>query len=352
MEEQVNNKASRTLESISWKVPESVYRADDALSYSLLAKYERGGFNELEHLFDKVESPSLTFGSVVDCLMTDGEEDFKERFAVTELPVIPDSIERIVTLLFNDFGEKNWELTSIPDSTIIEYTTRTSYQLNWKPETRAKVIKEKGYEYYKGLFLARGKTLVSNDMYNDAVACVDVLKHSNATSTYFTDNNDFDPIKRYYQLKFKATFNNINYRCMMDLALVDEKNLTIQPIDLKTSSHFEWDFPQSFLQWSYAIQARLYTRILADNTKRDSIFKNYKILPYLFIVVNKKTLTPLVWRYNDSSKYGDIAYGKNHEFVCRDPFDIAEELSFYLNNKVTVPKDIKKDEINDLDYRL
>ena len=53
-----------TLYDISWKVPESVYRADPALNYSLLSAYERNGrFDSFEHLFDKIESSSLTFGS-------------------------------------------------------------------------------------------------------------------------------------------------------------------------------------------------------------------------------------------------------------------------------------------------
>ena len=52
-----------TLADISWLVSEEEYRADPALSYSTLAKFAREGFNKIDTLFDKVESPSLTFGS-------------------------------------------------------------------------------------------------------------------------------------------------------------------------------------------------------------------------------------------------------------------------------------------------
>ena len=58
----------KSLYDISWGVSEDTYRADPALSYSTLAKYEREGFNNLEHLFDKVETPSLTFGGNPDYL--------------------------------------------------------------------------------------------------------------------------------------------------------------------------------------------------------------------------------------------------------------------------------------------
>ena len=76
----------KSLYSISWRVDEPTYRADPALSYSTLAKYERSGFNDLEHLFDKLETPSLTFGSAVDSIITGGQEEFDERCMVAEFP--------------------------------------------------------------------------------------------------------------------------------------------------------------------------------------------------------------------------------------------------------------------------
>ena len=82
----------KSLKTISWNVSEETYRQDSALSYSTLAKYERGGFNSLPTLFDKVESPSLLFGSMVDTLLTDGQDAFNERFFVADFPEIPDTI--------------------------------------------------------------------------------------------------------------------------------------------------------------------------------------------------------------------------------------------------------------------
>ena len=40
----------KSLKSISWDVPEEIYRIDPALSYSILAKYEREGFNKINYL--------------------------------------------------------------------------------------------------------------------------------------------------------------------------------------------------------------------------------------------------------------------------------------------------------------
>lgn len=35
------------------------------------------------------------------------------------------------------------------------------------------------------------------------------------------------------------------------LIIINYDNKTIQPIDLKTSGHAEWDFYKSFVDWSY-----------------------------------------------------------------------------------------------------
>ena len=59
---------------ISWQVTEPEYRADSALSYSTLARFAREGFNKLDSLFDKLDTPSLTFGRAVDALITGGQE--------------------------------------------------------------------------------------------------------------------------------------------------------------------------------------------------------------------------------------------------------------------------------------
>ena len=96
---------------------------------------------------------------------------------------------------------------------------------------------------------------------------------------------------------------------------------------MKTSSKTEWDFYKSFLEWHYAIQARLYWRIIRDNIDRDPYFKDFKLAPYKFIVANKRTLTPLVWNFKSTEAKGDLTFGKNGQIVLRDPFTIGEELN-------------------------
>ena len=340
---------NKSLKDLSWQVSEEEYRADPALSYSTLAKYEREGFNNLDRLFDKIDTPSLTFGSAVDSIITGGQEEFDERFMVADFPNTTDSIIKIVKALFQSFSSSNRNLNSIDDNDIIKYTESYNYQLNWKPETRAKVIKEKGEDYYNLLFIADSRTVLDTQTYQDVCNAVSSLKNSAATKFYFAENNPFEPeIERFYQLKFKGVFNDITYRNMADLIVVNHKEKWVLPVDLKTSSHTEWDFYKSFVDWRYDIQARLYWAIIRQNMDKDEYFKDFKLLDYRFIVVNKRTLTPLVWECPFTQVLGELKFGKNEQIIMRSPFVIGEELSYYLSSRPRVPAGIKEDGNNNL----
>lgn len=339
----------KELKDIAWNVPEETYRADPALSYSTLSRYEREGFNNLEHLFDKLETPSLTFGSAVDAIITGGQEEFDKGFMVAEFPSTPDSVTKMVKSLFSQYGDSYRSLITIPDDAIIKETEYQSYQMNWKPETRAKVIKEKGSEYYNLMYVAGDRTILDTNTYQDVCNAVRALKESASTKFYFAENNPFEPeIERFYQLKFKGEFGGVTYRNMADLIIVNHKEKWVKPCDLKTSSHAEWDFYKSFLQWRYDIQARLYWAIIRQNMDKDDYFKDFKLLDYDFIVVNRKTLTPLVWTCPFTQAVGTLTFGKNEQIEFRSPFEIGKELHYYLSSRPKVPMGIEETKSNDL----
>lgn len=339
----------KSLKDISLDITEEQYRKDGCMHYSTIASFDRGGFNSLPTLFDKKESPSLLLGSLVDCLITGTPEEFESQYLVADFPECSDAIINIVKGLFGVYKEIYSSIDDIPNNVIIDITNQVKYQSNWKPDTRAKVIKEKGADYYRLMFLAQNKTIVSNNMYNDALACVRALHEAPATKFLFQVNNPFEPeIERLYQLKFRATFEGIEYSIMADEILVFHNTKKILPIDLKTSFKHEYDFYKSFIEWAYAHQARSYYRTLKANVEKDDYFKDFEILNWHFVVVNKESLNPLVWEYKDTKTEGTLYYGKNKQIIIRDPFEIAKELKYYLDNKPSVPKGISLNKPNDL----
>lgn len=343
----------KSFKDISWQVTEEEYRADPALSYSTLARYEREGFNNLAHLFERIETPSLTFGSAVDSIITGGYEEFNERFIVADFPTVPDSIVPIVKSLFElNYGIYS-SLSEIPDNVVIATAEQYKYQPNWRPETRAKVIKEKGSEYYNLMYLAGGRTILTTSTYEDVQNAVNVLKTSESTKVFFQEDSPEEPyIERLYQLKFINTIGNVTYRCMADLIVVNHKEKWILPVDLKTSGKPEWDFYKSFIDWRYDIQARLYWSIIRSVMDKDEYFKDFKLLDYKFIVVNRKTLIPLKWECPFTQTKGTLKFGKNGQIELRNPFEIGEELNKYLNSSSTVPNGIELNGSNNIETWL
>lgn len=342
----------KSLADISLKITEQEYREDKSFHYSTLAGFERSGFNYLLQNNERVETPALIFGSCVDALITGGVEEFTKKFVVGEEIVISNTVKDIITALFTKNYPEHKTFNKVSDEDILLEIRNYGYasKSNWTDQTKIKKIRESGSDYYVFLSKKTDKTVISREVYNDVMNCVQALKTSESTSSYFSPNTK--DIEHLYQLKFHATLNGIDYCAMLDEIIVDHANKTIQPIDLKTSSSNEWDFAESFIKWGYAIQAKLYTRVLLANVKADPYFKDFTVLPFKFIVVNKVTLTPLVWEFKACFEKGNYYYGRYRNLIIRDPEEIALDLQYYIDNKPKVPYGIDYKGTNSLDTML
>lgn len=334
----------KELKDISWQVSEKKYRADPALSYSILAKFEREGFNKLDHLFDHISTQSLLEGSMVDCLITGSQDEFDELYYVADYPSIGDKEQLVAKMLYEKYHDSYELFSYIPNDAILSVINEVGWQKNWRDETRVRVLSERIAMYYNLIIQADNKTVVDSNTYDRILKMVQTLKTSPTTQGYFADNDPMSSVKRYYQLKFRAKFEGVCYRCMADLIIVDYEEKKVYPIDLKTSGHKEWDFQDSFGQWSYMIQARLYWRILKTNMSNDPYFKDFTLEDYRFIVINKESLTPLVWEFPLTRAKGTLIDKEGKEY--RDPFEIGKELQSYLNFRPKVPVGIDRNGIN------
>ena len=91
-------------------------------------------------------------------------------------------------------------------------------------------------------------------------------------------------------------------------------------------------------------QARLYWRNIRDNMDRDDYFKDFELADYKFVIINPKTLTPLVWEFPLTKTMGTLVDDKGNEI--RDPYDLGKELKGYLDCRPLVPNGIEKDGVN------
>lgn len=336
----------KELKDISWQVPESVYRADEALSYSTISTFESVGFNGLDHLFDKKESPSLVFGSCCDALLTGGEAEFNSQFYVANIELTDNGYTIVKELANRNLPYDSF--ADIPPQTVSEIAKSVGFWKDpkWDKRRYDEVLKTGTVaEYYHALRNCPDKTVISNETYTNVLNCVRALRESPATSGFFAQDDPFSPIKRYYQLKFKFSHDGVDYRSMADILVVDYESKIVYPIDLKTSlGCTEWDFPDNFMRYHYYQQARLYWRNIRDNMDRDDYFKDFELADYKFVIINPKTLTPLVWEFPLTKTMGTLVDDKGNEI--RDPYDLGKELKGYLDYRPLVPNGIEKDGVN------
>ena len=281
----------KSLKDLALNISEEEYRADPALSYSRLAQFFRQGPRALISN-EKIDTPALRAGSLVDCLLTCPEE-FDDRFYVANIDRFSDSIRKMTEDLFNPEIE---ELALIDDATILMILDTYQYQTNWKSQTRIDKIIDLGSDYYTVLKYSTGKTVISLQEFEESRQCVQTLKTHPFTYQIFECNEDEEI---FYQLKFKTEILGVNCRCMFDIIKVNHKNKTVEPLDLKTSGHPEEDFEKSFISWNYWCQSGLYSDMLRKTMMSDKTFVGYDLLPFKFVVINKNNLTPLIWSVGD-----------------------------------------------------
>lgn len=319
----------KSIKELAWNVTEEEYRKDPAISYSTLSRFEREGWRKIGQLYDKQETAALQFGGAVDCLLTDGEVAFKERYFVADFPDLQDSIITIVKALFSTYSGQYRSINMIPDVKVSDAAVIFKFQNNWKPETRVKVIKEKGEDYYNLMYLAGDKVILTQAEYNEVLACIEELRSNDVTEVFFNGSYD-ESIEKEFQLKFRAEYNGIPLRCMFDELIVDHVHKIIYPIDLKTTGHPEEEFESSFSKWRYDIQAKLYTYILSEVIKNDEYFSSFKIEHYQFITINRRTLAPVVWEFDNNHSMRDMKDDEGN--VLRNWRKILDDLNYYLEH--------------------
>ena len=141
---------------------------------------------------------------------------------------------------------------------------------------------------------------------------------------------------------------------MADLLIVNHKEKIIIPVDLKTTSLQEYNFPYKYLENHYDIQSRLYWRILRTVMDADEYFKDFKLNNFRFLVINKDSLKPLIFVDEHSDYVGDITitHKSGRKTILRDPIEIGKELKHYLDTQAAVPDGINSNGLTGIYARL
>lgn len=331
---------TKSLKDLALNISEAEYRELPQLSYSALARYEKNGFSIIPHLYDKQEGEALTFGSMVDTIITEGMEKFKEKFAVSNFKLPSEALVLITQTLYSQCSQET--LDEVPDEEILNVCNSLEYCMRMGNDTRIRKVREGCTEYYNSLKACIGKTIVTEQTYQEVLATVGALKSSPQSAKYLRQTDEEGQIEFLYQQKFCTTLNGLEVKCMFDLLIVNHLQKIIMPIDLKTTSVPEYDFQRKFIENRYDIQSRLYYKILREVIMQDDYFKDFKIADFRFLVVNKDSLNPMLFQDELCSKSGDFefVFKSGYKKNFRDPITIGFELKHYLDTNAQVPDDL------------
>jgi len=347
----------KSINDILWQVDEPTYREDPSFHYSMLKDFAKDGRTYVQQLktgnIEDKKSKSLIFGSLVDAMLTDPNKlsEF-EKVSDEDIIKLTPTEKKVADYIIE--GNKNCpEYIDDDDEVMMDFDCLDAYS-SLKRDTVIKKHVPNVRAYIKRYYESKSSKLkVSEEDFIDACECKEAILGSTMRK-YFKAQEFEDDIERVFQAKLKwmDPKTGISYRVMFDSLYVDHTHKTIQPNDLKTTSTYEDEFYRTFLFWNYDIQARLYSKVLREVISKDEYFKNFTILPFQFLVVSRHTKTPIIWRYDDYLKPGDLIYQKidGSRVILRDPLTLASELRYCLERVNPIKNGISLISANSIEY--
>lgn len=329
----------KSLKEKALNISEREYHALPAWSYSKIARYARGGFQALNELDTPMEqTPEMRFGSLFDAVMTHTKEDVNAHYIISSSSPTPAKKAVLDYLVL----QKGVPFEELDDASFQEAFDACNYQANQKFDTKVKGLQE-GYEYYTTRL--SGKDIVTPDEWEDAMTMSDNIKTDPYLSTIFGQDNGN---KEYlYQIQFQAPIEvngkTLPVKCMFDLLIVDHKEKTLQPVDLKTSYMPGHDWADHFVKMRYDIEAQVYVAVL-QNVIKGTEYEEYKLLPYLFTDISRTDKVPVTYWY-DPVAYPNLKF-KDYEY--KDWKTLLTEIVEYRETEAKVPSYIRIDGPNDL----
>lgn len=124
--------------------------------------------------------------------------------------------------------------------------------------------------------------------------------------SFITIEENIPNIEILYQAKFTCNDPVLGeLKCMFDKLIVNHDTKKIRPIDYKTTSDLEINFPKAVKKFKYYIQAELYFYVLDSVLQKSKEFSNYSYEPFTFIVINLDNLSPICWEYPIENIHSD-----------------------------------------------
>ena len=324
----------KSLKDYSLNISEEEYHSLPSWSHSLIAKYARDGFGAIATLHERTApTASMEFGSLFDSIITRGKETL-DHYVVDDTSVAPAEKAVFDTLLASGHTEP-WITISDNDLDAAIEACPTFASKYKKADTRRQKLDEAS-QYYD--VRRTGKKIVSAQDWEDAMEMYNVFRDDEYLRSIFGHKNTAD-MEYLYQTQYEVNWilsngKEVKVRIMPDLLVVNHKEKTVLPVDLKTSSMPAYDFAQNFIKFRYDLQAELYSDVLRTVMSRTE-YKDYTLLPYLFTDVSRTDKVPVTYEFDPSNGFSYTKGDKTYEY--KGWKDLLVEILDYEESQAKVP---------------
>jgi len=293
------------------------YFDDNSISYSMLRNLSVSP-SYFKRIQEEEQEDKLHFliGSCVDILITEPDK-FWEKYALEFQEVC----EKVPTGQMKEFTDTFYELSKIHEDEVAEKLAYDSVGFKRKGDTFEAVIikfvetcsEYDDWLYRKGQYeeVNQNKQLISNTQYSLITKIVESLKTNRFTRKYF-EGTIGTKTDKHLQLEIYWDYKGEKCKSKLDLVVVDHENKEIHPIDIKTTGNSVFSFDSSALKWRYDLQSSFYSSALywlinKSNDEYWNKLKDYRILPFKFIVESTKYPgMPLMYECSEKFLKGGI----------------------------------------------
>lgn len=319
------------------KMTEPEYRQLEAISYSKLSGVDKTPASLLNH--EPLDTPSITYGSAVDVLAFDGEEEFNSKFLInsgaTATKVVEKTVSDLMKVVIEEKGELIGKIDDY-DKRLLGIARANEYGApNWKDETIIRKLKDEGgRELWDFEKIKNGRKILDTLQWQNVRNSVHVLYTHDFTSKWFTANEDEE---LYFQLPVIWKYKGVDCKSLFDIIKIDHKNKIIYPVDLKTSYDHVLAFPSNFIKWKYYIQSAFYTEAVRYLKLEHKELFDYRIDNFRFVIISSQDpFRPLVYKTTDEDLYAGKhgGYIKKWDDNVRGFDQLIDDMNWHLQNNL------------------
>jgi hypothetical protein len=273
------------------------FRALKAVSFSRLSTLASSPKAYKQGLEEVLTSSGLSFGSMVDTKLTQGDAEFNKKFYVMTARK-PDSemMQKFIDVLLKTHDS-------------VQAHAQSGYKITL--EALNKKFETEGKPYYDAIIAAKDREVIDFETLTKVNKTVMDLQNNPYTKKYFSTSEQ--GIEILYQVPLTWIFKGSNLpsefapleiaaKTLIDIVRIDHNNKTIKPLDLKTGAD---GFMKSYWKYKYYLQGSIIYDALVHTVTPES---GYRVLRPSFIYADSNGFySPTIYNMTED----DLFVGRN-----------------------------------------